>query len=96
MRYSVIIRKRAEQHIADAYKWYEMQRAGLGEDFLLCVEASLNVIAENPVLFHEKHKNIRCILTPSFPYGIFYFIDKTKIIVVAIFHLSRNPKLWSK
>ncbi len=96
MNYHLVVRKRAEQHIADAYNWYEHQRIGLGEEFLLCIEASLNVIIQNPLLFQEKHKNIRHIMTPRFPYGIFYFIDKNKIIVIAVFHLSRNPKLWRK
>jgi plasmid stabilization system protein ParE len=94
MSYNLIIRKRAEQHIADAYTWYEEQRIGLGEEFLLCIEASLNAISENPLLLQEKHKNIRCIMTPRFPYGIFYFIDKSKVVVISVFHLSRNPKLW--
>ncbi len=96
MSYSLIIRKRAEGQLADAHNWYEEQRTGLGEEFLLCIEASLNGITENPLLFQEKHKNIRCRITPRFPYGIFYFIDKNKIIVISVFHLSRNPKLWGK
>ena len=96
MSYSLIIRKRAEKHIADAYTWYEEQRNDLGEEFLLCVEASLNTIAENPLLFQVKHKNIRCIMTPRFPYGVFYFIDNNTIVVIAVFHLSRNPRLWRK
>ena len=96
MSYTLLIRKRAEGHLSDAYNWYEEQRVGLGEEFLLCIDASFNVITETPLLFQEKHKNIRCRMTPRFPYGIFYFIDKDKIVVVAVFHLSRNPKLWRK
>lgn len=91
-----IIRKRAEKHLADAYHWYENQRTGLGEEFILCIEASLNVIGHNPHLFPKKHKNIRCVLTQRFPYGIFYFTDNNKIVVVSVFHLSRNPKLWER
>jgi len=32
----VIIRSEAESDIQDAYQWYEAQRKGLGESFLLC------------------------------------------------------------
>jgi toxin ParE1/3/4 len=34
----VIIRPEAELDIDDAYQWYESQRKGLGQNFLLCVE----------------------------------------------------------
>ncbi len=96
MSYRLIIRKRAEKHLSEAYTWYENQRAGLGAEFFLCVEAKLQVITANPFLCQVRHKNIRCALVARFPYGIFYFIDGQKIVVVAVFHLSRNPRLWQK
>ena len=34
----VRIRPEAEADIQDAYKWYESQRKGLGESFILCIE----------------------------------------------------------
>lgn len=94
MSYRLIIRKRAEKHFAEIYDWYEKQRSGLGDEFLLCAEAALLMIQKNPFLFQVKYKIIRCALTPRFPYGIFYLIDENKIIVISVFHLSRNPKLW--
>jgi len=42
-----------------AYAWYEEQCPGLGDEFLLCVEASLNSIRENPLSFPIIHKQIR-------------------------------------
>ncbi len=94
MSYRLIIRKRAGLHLYDTYEWYEQKRASLGSEFLLSVEAALNAIQQNPYLFSVRFKNVRCALTPRFPYGIFYIIDGDKIIVISVFHLSRNPKLW--
>ena len=96
MTYRFVIRKRAEKHLAEAYTWYEDQRAGLGKEFLLCVDAKMQMVKTNPYLFQVRHKNVRCALVPRFPYGIFYFVDGEKIVVMAVFHLSRDPKLWRR
>lgn len=36
-----LIRPEAEAELNEAYLWYERQREGLGADFLLCFEESL-------------------------------------------------------
>lgn len=38
----LIIEPEAEADIADAYRWYEERRSGLGDDFVLCIEAPLH------------------------------------------------------
>jgi plasmid stabilization system protein ParE len=96
MNYRLVIRKRAENHLKEAYHWYEKQRTALGDEFLLCVEATLRAIENNPMLFQVRYKNIRCALIPRFPYGLFYFIEGNKIVILSVFHLSRNPKLWQQ
>jgi plasmid stabilization system protein ParE len=92
----VIIRKRAENHLEEAYNYYELQRPALGAEFLLSVEVALNQIQKSPLIFPQRHNEIRCAFVPRFPYGIFYLSDNDKIIVFACFHLSRNPRNWHK
>ena len=75
-----------------AYTWYEDQRPGLGGDFLLCVEAVLDAIGENPLRFPTTHKRIKRALVRRFPYAIFYIIDDESISVLACFHCKRKPK----
>lgn len=94
MSYRLIIRKKPELQLAEAFEWYEKQRASLGLEFLQSVETTLTFIENNPLLFQIRYKNIRSALTPHFPYGIFYFVEENTIVVVAVFHLSRNPKRW--
>lgn len=96
MRYILTIRKRAEKHITETYNWYEKQRTGLGSEFVLSVESVLTSISRDPFIFQTTYQNIRCALIPRFPFGIFYFVIESKIIVISVFHLSRNPKLWNK
>ncbi len=96
MNYPLVIRKRAESQIAEAFAWYELQRIDLGNEYLLSIEAVLHLIEANPLIFQTRHKNIRVALAPRFPYGVFYFIHEEKIVVIAVLHLSRNPKLWKR
>ena len=91
---NLIIRKRAESQIEEAYDWYENKRTTLGSDFLQAIEEALNIIESNPEAFQLKYKNIRAVYTKRFPYGVFYTINDDRIIVMAIFHLSQNPNLW--
>lgn len=95
MKYNIVFRARYSKQMLSCYNWYEEKRIGLGEEFLLTVEACVNSISRNPFLFQIKYKDIRMALVERFPYGVFYFVENNKIIVLAIFHLSRNPKLWA-
>lgn len=96
MNNRLIIRKCAEIQIEETYNWYENTQANLGNDFLHSIEDALLKIENTPEAFQLKYKNIRAIYTKHFPYGVFYFVNKNNIIVIAVFHLSRNPKLWKK
>lgn len=42
-----------------AFKWYEMQRRGLGFDFLDCVEMSLSNILRFPKMYAIVYANFR-------------------------------------
>ena len=79
-----------------AYDWYEEQRIGLGEDFLLILEESYAKIARMPKAYQPIYKTVRRKLTRRFPYGIFFTIQNGQIIVIAIMHTKRNPSGWSE
>ncbi len=44
----VVVRPAAAADIDEAFLWYESQRTGLGNEFLLAAEAMLDAIAEHP------------------------------------------------
>ena len=48
MAAELIMAPEAEQDIAEAYAWYEGRRAGLGEEFLSCVDACIQAIRRTP------------------------------------------------
>ena len=94
MKKQIIIRPEAEADIQDAFLWYEQQRNGLGNDFLLCVEEALSMIGRTPEMYPRVHKNVYRSLIRRFPYGVFYIIEEDRIVILAIFHAKRNPKKW--
>ncbi len=54
----ILFRPEAEAEMEPAYRWYERRREGLGADFLLCVEESLEKIRRDPELYPVVHKNV--------------------------------------
>lgn len=94
MSYRLVLRAEAESDLAEAFEWYEQRRRGLGESLLLSVEATLLAIQEAPLLFPAVYRNIRRALTRRFPFGVFYVLEGEAVVVLAVFHASRNPKGW--
>ena len=94
MKYSLTIRKEAELDINSAFEYYEIQRLGLGHDFLLCVEEALSKIERNPAHYKITHKELRRIAVRRFPYHVFYLIQSKQVIVTAVFHARKDPQSW--
>jgi len=40
-------------------------------------------------------EDIRQAIVPRFPYSIFYTLEDDVLVVVAVFHLARDPADWS-
>ncbi len=94
MKYSLTIRKEAELDINSAFEYYEIQRLGLGHDFLLCVEEALSKIERNPAHYKLTYKELRRIAVRRFPYHVFYLIQSKQVIVTAVFQARKDPKSW--
>jgi plasmid stabilization system protein ParE len=93
---SVVIRPEAEADLAEAFAWYEERRAGLGDRFLLSVEATLSAIKRYPESFPVVHRQVRRALLRRFPYGVFYTVAESAIVVFAVFHCGRAPRRWQE
>jgi plasmid stabilization system protein ParE len=92
MKYKIFISEAAEFDINESYFWYEKKQPQLGENFKNQVVLILNRIEENPLIFQVKYSKIRVAFINKFPYGIHFIIENEKIIVLAVFHTSINPK----
>ena len=78
-----IFRPAAAADVEDAYRWYEAQQAGLGDEFL----AAVSTVIESLGAYRQTRRvNLR-----RFPYSLFYRIIDDQIIVVACMHGRRDP-----
>jgi len=90
-KFSVEIEQTARIEIADAFDWYEEQKAGLGETFIKAFEKAINSIQKAPNGYTQVRHH-RQFPIKHFPFVILYEIDKDILYIDAVFHTSRNPK----
>ena len=56
---TLIVRPEAEAEMVEAFDWYEARLPGLGSEFLLNVDATMNAILRNPLMYPVVYKNLR-------------------------------------
>ena len=91
MRYRVIIRPEAEEEAADAARWYEAQSRGLGRAFVRSFRAVSRSLRNNPLRFPVVADEARRALMGRYPYGVFFEVHDNEVVVLACFHLARDP-----
>ena len=93
MSYQSIFLVRAFNEFFEAWQWYENRQVGLGDRFRNDVDKKINEIENHPERYPNKKANFREAYIKSFPYLIIYKINykQNKIVIVSIFHTSRNP-----
>jgi toxin ParE1/3/4 len=94
MTYSVVFRRAAQRELGDSALWYEEQRVGLGGKFRAEIGRAIESVARNPARFPILHRDIRCIRARRFPYSVFFRIEATRVVVLAVFHVRRDPLIW--
>jgi toxin ParE1/3/4 len=92
----LILSPEAETELTHAYEWYEVQRSGLGREFLTSIDDAFARIRRDPAAFPQTYKNVRQTLLRRFPYVICYTFDGASIDILAIFHGHRDPNEWKR
>jgi plasmid stabilization system protein ParE len=94
MTYKVVFRRASQREFGDAALWYEERRIGLGSEFRAEIERAIESVAQNPARFPIMHRDIRCIRARRFPYSVFFRVEATRVVVLAVFHVRRDPLIW--
>lgn len=85
----------AASEAVDAAEWYGERETRLADEFRSCLDAAVRAIQQEPLAFPVVHGSaVRRILTKRFPYSIIYTVTDDAILVIAVFHSSRNPIVW--
>ena len=94
MSLPVIFRRVAQTEFDDSAAWYDSQQPGLGADFVAEVQAVLDTISNQPDRYPVAHRDLREAPVARFPYCVYYRVRPNEIVVVAVFHTSRDPSGW--
>ncbi len=86
----------AEAELVEALAYYDDIRYELGGRFAQAVRETIKQIAAVPLRFAMVDQEIRRAGVPKFPYGLFFLVEETRVIVVACFHGKRDPKHWQE
>ncbi len=98
MKYQIVLTPPAQDDFLESLKWYSQQQEHLEARFHAAVVETVDLIAENPYLFSERRKAVRVAVVQKFPFLLFYKVEvpSQRIVVLAILHQSRDPKIWLK
>lgn len=94
MPYPLIINPEAKLDLKQAIRWYNNQSAGLGYEFLECVEKVFTRIRRHPEIHAIAHQAARLTLVKRFPYVVCYLFENETVYVIAVFHGHRDPSSW--
>jgi plasmid stabilization system protein ParE len=83
---------RARDEIDAAQLYYDGQRPGLGDDFLIEVHDFIRRIAAMPGLDGIVARDIRGGPLATFPYVVYYRVEPTRVVVVGVLHGHANPR----
>ena len=92
MAYKIIIKEAARLDTEDAYKYYENEREGLGEEFLQELIKKYDCLYTHPQHygFTGEQYIFRDIKLDRFPYSIVYEMIEDSVIIYSI-HNNHRP-----
>lgn len=94
MKRSAVFRRAARAEMMDAAARYESQRKNLGLEFLDEIDRCVVLALERPEAFPVVRNAVRRITARRFPYNVYYKVEARRIVVLAVFHSSRDPAVW--
>jgi plasmid stabilization system protein ParE len=92
----IVFLPEARAEFDDDANWYENRQAGLGKKFTLAVNRELDRIAKNPRMHAAVLEDLRKAVVSGFPYCVYYRDAADKLVVLSVFHTSRDPNDWQK
>lgn len=94
MTLPLVFRPVAQTEFHDAAVWYEGQKPGLGDDFVTEVQQVLDTITNHPERYPVADGDVREAPVSRFPYCVYYRVKPDRVVVIAVFHTSRDPSVW--
>jgi plasmid stabilization system protein ParE len=90
---SLILLFQADSDIQSAFNRYEEIQSGRGGVFLRQLDLAFAVLKRNPGIGRPYGGSYRRFLVRGFPYGVFYQVQPTRIVVAAVIDLRQDPEM---
>jgi plasmid stabilization system protein ParE len=84
----------AHSELREAVAHYDSIRPELAERFVAEVEQTITRIADGPLHYALVDKEKRRAGVRKLPYGLFFLVEETRVVIIACFHGRRHPKHW--
>jgi toxin ParE1/3/4 len=93
MKRGFVLRRIAEQEFADSIAYYESEREGVGQEFRSAIEQQFQRIADHPEWFPKVRGEVRrAVILRRFPFVIHFLVEPERIVILSVFHTSRDPE----
>ncbi|HEY6225890.1 MAG TPA: type II toxin-antitoxin system RelE/ParE family toxin [Verrucomicrobiae bacterium] len=92
----LILLWQADSDIQAAFNRYQEYQAGRGEVFIRHLDLAFELLRQNPEIGPVYEGPYRRLLLHDFPYGIFYQVQPTRIIIAAVADLRQDPQMIRK
>lgn len=94
MSLPLAFRRAARYEFDEASDWYEQRRTGRGALFTAAVQEVLDRIADQPRFYALAFEDAREAPVSGYPYCVYYREEPNQVLVLAVFHTSRDPSIW--
>ncbi|UFZ02965.1 type II toxin-antitoxin system RelE/ParE family toxin [Bradyrhizobium ontarionense] len=84
----------ARSDLEDDLAWYEAQAPEIVPRFREALRVAVSRLGENPKQFPSSSHRTRRAPLRHFPYLLIFRETRAAVYVVAVFHTSRDPKVW--
>lgn len=91
MAFKLEIRPLATMEILEAFDWYELQREGLGTEFLDELDTFYSALLLHPNSYGYYEKPVRQGKIERFPYVVIFEIFEEIVVVYSVFMTRQDP-----
>ena len=85
----------ALEDLLEAQGNYDALRSGLGSEFATAITDRMDLLLEFPESGQAfENRNVRRVGVGRFPYQIIYRFAFDTVLVIAIVHERRHPRVW--
>ncbi|OGQ60788.1 MAG: hypothetical protein A3J24_10310 [Deltaproteobacteria bacterium RIFCSPLOWO2_02_FULL_53_8] len=90
----IAFHRAASAEFIEASVWYENKRVGLALEFMAEIDRCVSQASKHPLQFAVVREDIRRVVADRFPYSVYFRAERHRIVVLAVFHSSRDPAIW--